>query len=138
MSARRTKQPSGKGTAGAYRAVHTRKRRKAPLVSSPYRSNPQDFSSSAVQLGADGLWHTRPANYLVWAIVTTVLFMPLGIASIVFATQVNRKWAMGDVAGAQAASTHAKDFAVWSAIVAIIALMLYLGLANMLALTSGS
>ena len=108
-------------------------------MSTPHGSNPQGFSSSSVQLGPDGLWHTRPANYLIWAIVTTVLcFMPLGIASIVFATQVNRKWAMGDVAGAQAASTNAKNFAVWSANVAIIALMLYLGLYGLIAFTSGS
>ena len=45
--------------------------------------------------------------------MTTVLcFMPLGIASIVFATRVNRRWASGDVAGALAASSSAKDFAV--------------------------
>jgi len=104
-------------------------------MSTPHGSNPQGFSSSSVQLGPDGLWHTRPANYLVWAIVTTVLcFMPLGIASIVFATRVNRRWASGDVAGALAASTSAKDFAVWSANVAIIALMLYLGLAGVFSL----
>lgn len=45
---------------------------------------------------------------------------------------------MGDVAGAQAASTNAKNFAVWSANVAIIALMLYLGLYGLIAFTSGA
>ena len=55
-----------------------------------------------------------PPNYLVWAILSTVLFcLPFGIASIVFSTQVNTRWAMGDAAGAQAASGKAKKFAIW-------------------------
>lgn len=59
-----------------------------------------------------------PPNHLVWAILTTVLCcLPLGVVSIVFSTQVNSKWAMGDVTGAQDASEKAKKFAIWSAIV---------------------
>ena len=68
-----------------------------------------------------------PPNYLVWAILTTILCgctallsLPLGIASIVFSTQVNSKWAMGDVAGAQEASEKAKKFAIWAAIVGVV------------------
>jgi Interferon-induced transmembrane protein len=64
-----------------------------------------------------------PDNYLVWAILSTVLCcLPLGIASIVFAAQVNEKWARGDVAGAMESSRRAKQFATWSVLV-------YLGLA---------
>lgn len=60
---------------------------------------------------------TPPANYLVWAILTTIFCcLPLGVVSIVFSTQVNSKWALGDVAGAQDASDKAKKFAIWSAI----------------------
>ena len=67
--------------------------------------------------GAPGPQGTPPPNYLVWAILTTVLCcLPLGIPSIVFSTQVNSKWALGDVAGAQDASVKAKKFAIWSAI----------------------
>lgn len=55
-------------------------------------------------------------NYLVWAIVATVLAFCLccvvgaipGIVAIVFATQVNSKIAQGDIAGAQRASSQAK------------------------------
>jgi TRAP-type mannitol/chloroaromatic compound transport system permease small subunit len=62
-----------------------------------------------------------PPNYLVWAILSTVLFcLPFGIASIVFSTQVNTKWAMGDAAGAQAASGKAKKFAIWGAIIGVV------------------
>jgi heme/copper-type cytochrome/quinol oxidase subunit 2 len=75
---------------------------------------PPSFGYGAVQ-GAP------PPNYLVWAILTTVLcFLPLGVVSIVFSTQVNSKWAMGDVAGAQVASEKARKFAIWSAITAVI------------------
>jgi hypothetical protein len=71
--------------------------------------------------GAAGAQSYPPANYLVWAILSTVLCcLPLGIASIVFSTQVNSKWAMGDVAGAQAASGKAKKFAIWGAIVGVV------------------
>jgi hypothetical protein len=56
-----------------------------------------------------------PQNYLVWAILSTVLCcLPLGVASIVFAAQVNTKWTAGDYAGAQESSRKAKQFAIWS------------------------
>jgi len=68
-----------------------------------------------------------PPNYLVWAILTTIFCcLPLGVVSIVFSTQVNSKWAMGDVAGAQAASANAKKFAMWAAIVKVALAILYL------------
>jgi Interferon-induced transmembrane protein. len=57
----------------------------------------------------------------VWAILSAVLgFLPLGVASIVFAAQVNSKWAIGDVAGAQNASERAKKFAIWAVVVGVI------------------
>lgn len=71
--------------------------------------------------GYGGVQGAPPPNYLVWAILSTVLcFLPLGVVSIVFSTQVNSKWAMGDVAGAQGASEKAKKFAMWSAITQVI------------------
>ena len=82
--------------------------------------------------GASGALGTPPPNYLVWAILATVLCgcssiitLPLGIASIVFSTQVNSKWALGDVAGAQEASAKAKKFAIWAVIGWGIFLVLY-------------
>lgn len=62
-----------------------------------------------------------PPNYLVWAILSTILcFLPLGIVSIVFAAQVNSKWAIGDVAGAQRASELAKKLTIWTVVVGVI------------------
>jgi hypothetical protein len=50
-------------------------------------------------------------NYLIPAILSTVLCcLPLGVISIIFATQVNGKVASGDIAGAMEASKKAKMF----------------------------
>ena len=50
-------------------------------------------------------------NYLIPAILSTVLCcLPLGVVSIIFATQVNSKVASGDIAGAMEASKKAKMF----------------------------
>ncbi len=76
--------------------------------------------------GGQGGPAAPPPNYLVWAILSTVLCcLPLGIVSIVFSTQVNSKWALGDVAGAQEASAKAKKFAIWAVIAGAIVLVLY-------------
>ena len=67
-----------------------------------------------------------PSNYLVWAILSTIFCcLPLGIASIVFAAQVNSKWAAGDFAGAHESSAKAKKFAIWSAAVALVLTLIY-------------
>lgn len=72
-----------------------------------------------------------PPNYLAFGIITTILCcLPLGIGSIVYATQVNNKWQMGDFEGARKASQNAKSFAIWSVVataiiyVVLVALML--------------
>jgi predicted secreted protein len=73
-----------------------------------------------------GIGATPPPNYLVWAILSTLFCcLPLGIASIVFAAQVNSKWQAGDFAGAQESSAKAKKFAIISAVAGIIVGVLY-------------
>jgi len=68
-----------------------------------------------------------PANNLVWAILTTLFCcLPLGVASIVFAAQVNGKWAAGDVAGANDSARKAKQFAMWGAIAGVVVIVLYI------------
>jgi predicted secreted protein len=80
-----------------------------------------------------------PPNYLVWAILTTLFCcLPLGIPSIVFAAQVNSKYANGDVAGAMASSEKAKKFAIWSAIAGVIVTGLYIAFVVVLAGSSTS
>jgi hypothetical protein len=69
-----------------------------------------------------------PDNYLVWAILTTIFCcLPLGIVSIVFASQVSSKYAVGDYAGALDASENAKKWAIWSAVSYVV-----LGVASLL------
>jgi hypothetical protein len=62
----------------------------------------------------------------VWAILTTIFCcLPVGIVSIVFAAQVNGKYAAGDHQGALDASNKAKQFAIWAAIAGVVAGVIY-------------
>jgi hypothetical protein len=68
----------------------------------------------------------KPNNYFVWSILATVLCcLPLGVASIVFARQVDAKWNAGDPAGAAAASVKARNFAIAAAVVSCVLVVLY-------------
>lgn len=59
----------------------------------------------------------KPDNNLVWAIITTILCcLPLGIVAIVKSTSVDKLWAAGDFAGAQAAADEAKRWSMWGMI----------------------
>jgi hypothetical protein len=50
-------------------------------------------------------------NYLVQSILVTLFCcLPFGIVSIVYASQVNTKLGVGDIAGAQLASDNAKKW----------------------------
>ncbi|MEO6314828.1 MAG: CD225/dispanin family protein [Chitinophagaceae bacterium] len=68
-----------------------------------------------------------PKNWLVESILVTIFCcLPFGIAGIVFASQVNSKWVVGDYNGALQAS---KDAAKWTKIgffVGIAFIVLYL------------
>lgn len=67
-----------------------------------------------------------PDNYLVWAILSTVLCcMPIGIVSIVKSSQVNTKWLIGDHEGALKDAKAARNWALWSAISWAIMIVLY-------------
>ena len=84
------------------------------------------YSAPPPAPGYGGAMSSPPPNYLVWAILSTIFCcLPLGIASIVFAAQVNGKWQAGDVAGAQDSSAKARKFAIWAAIAGIIVSVLY-------------
>ena len=93
---------------------------------SDYGNTPPPPPPPLPSYGPPGAPGTPPPNYLVWAILTTILCcLPLGIPSIVFSTQVNSKWAVGDVAGAQDASAKAKKFAIWAAVAGVILWVLW-------------
>lgn len=68
----------------------------------------------------------QPGSHLVFSILTTLFCcLPLGIVSIVKASQVSGLWAQGNYAGAQAASDSARKWAMWSAILGIAAIVIY-------------
>lgn len=65
-------------------------------------------------------------NYLVHAILVTLFCcLPLGIVSIVFASQVNTKVAAGDIEGARESSAKAKKFWVWALIAGLSVMAIY-------------
>lgn len=69
----------------------------------------------------------RPDTNLVWAILSTIFCcLPFGIASIVYAAQVDGLYSRGEYAAAQAASDKALKFAKISAIVAVACWLLYI------------
>lgn len=80
---------------------------------------------------------TPPPNYLVFAILTTILCCQIfGIVSIVFAAQVNSKWASGDYQGAISASKNAKLWA-WIAFGSGIIIVLVFTLLAILGILAG-
>src|SRR5882757_1906002 len=59
----------------------------------------------------------QPDNYLVWAILCTVLCcLPFGIVSLVYSNKVSGLWASGQYAESQAAANSAKKWAIIGAI----------------------
>ena len=59
----------------------------------------------------------EPDNYLVWAILVTVLCcLPFGIVSLVYSNKVAGLWSQGRFGEAQEASSNAKKWAIIGAI----------------------
>ncbi len=56
----------------------------------------------------------QPKNYLIESILVTIFCcQPFGIVGIVFSSQVNSKYAVGDYVGAERASKEAKKWMTW-------------------------
>jgi len=72
----------------------------------------------------------KPPNYLVWSILTTLFCcLPFGIVSIVYAAQVDSKFASGDYAGAAESSRKAKNWALVSCLSGVGIAIIYILLA---------
>ncbi|WP_328611718.1 CD225/dispanin family protein [Amycolatopsis sp. NBC_00345] len=66
-----------------------------------------------------------PSNNLVWAILTTIFCcLPFGIVSIVQAAKVNGLWAQGQGAAAQQAAQSAKKWAIISAAIGVVLIVI--------------
>ena len=73
-----------------------------------------------------GAVEPMPDNYLVWAILCTVICcLPFGIVSIVKSTQVEKLWLAGDKMGARKASEDAKKWAIIGAVTGIVVGFIY-------------
>lgn len=69
----------------------------------------------------------KPNDYLVWTVLTTILCcLPIGAVGIYFSVQVGKRWAEGDLAGAEQNSRTARTLAIVSAAIAIIVVVAYL------------
>ena len=79
-----------------------------------------------------------PPNYLVPAILVTLFCcLPAGIVSIIFATQVNSKFASGDVQGAMNASKNAKLWTMVGAGLGLVVIVIYIIIAVIGAASGG-
>ena len=66
----------------------------------------------------------QPKNYLIEAILVTIFCcQPFGIVSIVYAAQVNSKFAIGNYEGANNASKSAKNWVIAALISGLIILV---------------
>ncbi len=85
-----------------------------------------------------GMGGPAPSNNLVMAILGLLCCWPLGIPAVVFAAQVNGKWASGDQAGAVEAAAKAKKFATIALVLGVIGTIFYVILLMAGVLTSGA
>lgn len=103
-----------------------------PMSSAP---PPMTATASRPMLDPGG---PKPPNHLVWAILATLLCcLPTGIAAIVFAAQVDGKYAAGDYAGARQSSANAKTWSWVSFGLGMAFLVFYLGLGVLGGLAGG-
>ena len=93
-----------------------------PQFQQPYQQQPYYQPNYA-----QGQRPMKPDNYLVWAILCTILCcLPLGIVSIIYSSKVDGLYNSGDYAGAEDASKKAKNYAMWGAIISVIGVVLYI------------
>lgn len=71
----------------------------------------------------------RPNNYLVGSILATIFCcLPVGIVSIIFASQVNTKYNAGDFEGAQKSSKQTKQFMIWTIVAGLVGVIAYIAI----------
>ncbi|MDT5350942.1 MAG: hypothetical protein QOH91_4229 [Mycobacterium sp.] len=84
--------------------------------SGPYGGSPE-WQGQQPGWGQQPGYQQQPDNYLVWAILCTVLCcLPFGIVSLVYSNKVSGLWASGQYAESQAAANSAKKWAIIGAI----------------------
>jgi uncharacterized membrane protein YjgN (DUF898 family) len=65
-----------------------------------------------------------PKNYMAWAIVSVLLFLPCGIVATVYASKVQSLYLAGDYTGARQASNAARGWSLAATVVAAVFLLI--------------
>jgi hypothetical protein len=68
--------------------------------------------ASADEFGSTETRQPRVSTYLVQAILTTLLFLPVGIVALIYSLNTSSKLNQGDVEGARASSESARAWAI--------------------------
>jgi hypothetical protein len=101
-----------------------------PPVSGAAFAPPPLAPAGARGFGGVNLPPPKPKNNLVPAILVTLFCcLPFGIASIVFASQVDSKYAAGDYAGADASLAKSKLWMWWAFGVGLAVSVVWFGMA---------
>ena len=94
----------------------------------PYEAPPQQPQYEAPQSQPSKPQPTgpKPNNYLVWAILSTILCcLPFGIVSIIFASKVDNYWNAGNYYEAEQASRKARNWMLAAVITSLVFIILY-------------
>jgi hypothetical protein len=87
--------------------------------------NPRNFKSEEKVL-TNNQPLAKPDNYLVWAIITTLICcLPLGIVSILHASKVDSLYHSGQYELAKNESAKAKQWAIYAVIAGVVVYVLY-------------
>ena len=104
----------------------------APPISSSSSAKPENEASrERPQAHTDFVG--KPDNYLIWAILTTILCcLPLGIVAIVYSSKVDTLWSAGDKIGAKEAADKSKLFSILSLVIGIVSITIgfFMGVAS--------
>lgn len=107
-----------------------------PVAGGSFTVPPPPSGFGAQNFGGGGnVPPPKPGNNLAPAILVTLFCcLPFGIASIVFASQVDTKYATGDYAGAQAAADRSKFWMWWALGAGLVVGVLWFGFSFMSAM----
>lgn len=108
--------------------VPTNKNNEAPSeianlvnLESKDKYNHTEYNSKTINASTNLNSFNRPKTYLALAIITTLMCcLPLGVVSIIFASQVESKFKAGDIDGAEKASKNALTFGIIALVTGII------------------
>lgn len=93
----------------------------AATPASTYSQSEQERVTLMPQPSVAEVEEKKPASYLAWSIITTILFfMPLGIVAIIFSSKVSSEWVLGNRDKARKSSEMAAWFSNIAFVVGLI------------------